>query len=144
MSDILIRFATPADAEQVADLSAQLGYSATPEETAARIADLTREKDHAIFIAEISGRPIAWMDIYVQRTLAVGTVTHIAGLVVDELHRSRGIGKLLLQDAEAWARERGCKVVRLTSNLTRSRAHGFYENLGYKVIKTQKAFAKEL
>ena len=55
-----------------------------------------------------------------------------------------GIGKLLMERAEMWAREHGCKIVSLRSNVIRERAHAFYERLGYKHVKTQKSFRKVL
>jgi hypothetical protein len=46
--------------------------------------------------------------------------------------------------AEAWAVEQGCSVVRLWSSVGRTEAHGFYEQLGYSNIKTQYSFAKSV
>ncbi len=36
-----------------------------------------------------------------------------------------------MQQAEPWAKERGCRSVRLRSNVVRPRAHTFYESLSY-------------
>jgi hypothetical protein len=49
-----------------------------------------------------------------------------------------------MERAEAWARERGCSIVRLSSSATRNVAHRFYESLGYMNIKTQYSFIKPL
>lgn len=68
----------------------------------------------------------------------------IGGLVVDERHRDAGIGRLLLEQAEAWARAKGCGTIRLRSNIIRKEAHQFYLNVGYSNNKTQHAFAKTL
>jgi hypothetical protein len=48
-----------------------------------------------------------------------------------------------MEQAERWAQARGSRSVRLRSNVVRSRAHTFYESLGYRVIKSQKAFCKD-
>jgi len=61
-----------------------------------------------------------------------------------EGHRSAGAGKLLLDEAERWAREHGCSAVNLRSNVIRERAHQFYLRNGYEHYKTQKAFRKKL
>ncbi len=68
----------------------------------------------------------------------------INALVVEEGHRSRGTGRILMQHAEQWARARGCSAVVLRSNVIRARAHAFYEKLGYQTLKTQKYFRKNL
>ena len=68
----------------------------------------------------------------------------IGGLVVDEDHRCCGVGRLLMQQAEQWAREKGCSEVYLRSNVVREGAHAFYEGIGYSSAKTSMAFRKAL
>jgi GNAT superfamily N-acetyltransferase len=68
----------------------------------------------------------------------------IGGLVVDERRRGAGVGRLLLEQAETWARTQGCTSVRLRSNIIRKEAHQFYLKRGYTLVKTQHAFAKPL
>ena len=55
----------------------------------------------------------------------------IEGVRVDASARSAGIGKRLIEWAIARARERGCRMVQLTSDKSRSDAQRFYENLGF-------------
>jgi GNAT superfamily N-acetyltransferase len=45
--------------------------------------------------------------------------------------RGRGLGTQLIEWALARCRERGCRVVQLTSNSDRADAHRFYERLGF-------------
>jgi GNAT superfamily N-acetyltransferase len=45
--------------------------------------------------------------------------------------RGRGIGQALVRDAIARAGTRGCRVVQLTSDLSRADARRFYESLGF-------------
>jgi GNAT superfamily N-acetyltransferase len=71
-------------------------------------------------------------------------VAEIAGLVVDAEWRGSGVGKLLMQRAEDWARANGLRMVVLRSNVIRSEAHAFYESIGYTRFKTQHAFRKQL
>jgi GNAT superfamily N-acetyltransferase len=68
----------------------------------------------------------------------------IGGLVVDGGYRKQGIGHRLLTRAEEWAAERGCALVRVSSNVKRVEAHGLYERAGYTNLKTQYAFAKRV
>jgi len=55
----------------------------------------------------------------------------IEGVRIDARFRSRGFGKTLLEWAIARSRERGCHMVQLTTNKSRSRAKQFYESLGF-------------
>ena len=100
--------------------------------------------DQVVMVAENGGAVVAWIDLHIEHSIAAGKTVQIAGLVVDENHRGSGVGRLLMRHAEEWARSNGCSSLRLRSNIIRSQAHEFYEKLGYKVTKTQKAFAKEL
>ena len=69
-------------------------------------------------------------------------VGRISILVVAEDHRNGGIGALLVAEAEKRLTARGCKMVEVTSNMRRERAHGFYEKLGYE--RTSFRFMKKL
>jgi ribosomal protein S18 acetylase RimI-like enzyme len=60
-----------------------------------------------------------------------GLVAQIENVVVDRAHRSRGVGETMMRFAVDRARERKAFRVQLTSNKTRTRAHAFYERLGF-------------
>ena len=141
---IEVRPARPSDAERVAALSGQLGYPCSPQEIEERLRRLERAKGHAVFVAERSGRVVGWVDVHVSRTVTTPTQAEVGGLVVEEACRGGGVGRLLMQRAEQWAREHECRVVRLRSNVIRADAHAFYTRLGYTEFKTQKNFRKEL
>ncbi len=139
-----VRFAGLEDAEAIARLSGQLGYPSTAAEAVARLLEIRRREDHAVFVAESGGTLLGWLHVLVSYSLLTDTAAEVAGLVIDERHRSAGVGRVLMEHAEQWARNMGCRLVRLRSNVVRTRAHAFYERLGYRVLKTQKAFCKDL
>jgi len=55
-----------------------------------------------------------------------GRRLYIDDLVTDEAHRSRGIGRTLLQHLEQYARNMQCDVLALDSGTQRTDAHRFY------------------
>ena len=55
----------------------------------------------------------------------------IEGVRVAASHRSKGVGRLLFEFAIAKSRERGCRIVQLTTDKRRPDAHRFYESLGF-------------
>lgn len=55
----------------------------------------------------------------------------IEAVRVDSGARSAGIGKALLERAIARSRERGCRLVQLTTDKSRAHARRFYEKLGF-------------
>ena len=144
-SRISIRMAQLSDAPRIAPLAGQLGYSSTPEQVASRLRDIFANAEHVIFVAErASGELAGYVDVFLFRTAASDVRAEIAGLVVEEASRSQNIGRMLMARAEDWARQNGCSECGLRSNVIRERAHRFYENLGYRVNKTQKSFRKKL
>lgn len=142
---IKVRAAEPGDFSQIAELAGQLGYPSTAEEIARRLAVIEKSSEQGVFVADSGdGRIAGWVGVFVQHTVESDACVEISGLVVDESCRSRGVGLRLLERAEHWAREKGCREVRLRSNVIRDRAHPFYERHGYEHVKTQKAFRKNL
>jgi GNAT superfamily N-acetyltransferase len=129
----------------MAQLSGQLGYPVTRQVIAARLEDALRDSSSIVVVAETSAREIAGFAQFVdQRLIEIDPRVEVAALVVDETSRGRGVGRLLLSHGEHWARERGCNIVNLRSNVIRAAAHVFYEHVGYRHYKTQKAFRKDL
>jgi len=143
-SDFTIRAARTGDQADLARLSTELGYPMTAEEAAERLREVADHADHALLVAESEGRLVAWLQVSFPRIFESPRQAEIAGLVVEEGARGRGIGAALVSAAESWARERGCAVLRVRSNVIRERAHGFYRRAGFAEIKTQQVFEKPL
>lgn len=79
------------------------------------------------------------------RVVACGQLTVLHGLSrrgtsrgliesvrVASSHRSGGLGERLIRRIIEIARERGCGMVQLTSDASRTRAHAFYARLGFE------------
>ncbi len=140
-----IRLARASDAEAVASLSRELGYENSLEEMHDRLQRLDGNPDHVVFVACTSDRNVVgWVDVYVSFHLQTGASAEIGGLVVGEGARSRGVGRLLVAQAETWARSKGMTHMRVRSNVKRSEAHRFYERENYIRSKTSAVFDKEL
>jgi GNAT superfamily N-acetyltransferase len=68
----------------------------------------------------------------------------VVALLVREELRGGGIGAALLDRCEKWALTRGCKLLMLSSQLFRERAHAFYRRQGFREVKRSAFFVKEL
>jgi GNAT superfamily N-acetyltransferase len=143
-SPSVIRLANTDDGSQLAGLAGQLGYPSNPAQVAARLADILSRPDQAVFVAVVEERIAGWVHVYACPTVESDLYAEIGGLVVDENHRGRGVGKALMARAEAWARGRAIHEVRLRSNIIRREAHQFYLGIGYENIKSQLTFRKAL
>ena len=140
-----IRPATEADVGPMAELTTQLGYPVDPQTLRERLADVrTRTEDGVLVAVDEHDRPIAWVHVALLATLEASHLAAINGLVVEEAHRSGGIGASLVDAAERWARDRGATAILVRSRSTRVRAHRFYERLGYIEVKRSHVFEKPL
>lgn len=138
-----VRSAAPMDAEAVALLLGELGYPATIEEAAARLATLAEIEDNIAMVAEVDGRVVGVATVDEMTVLhASGKVAQLTLLVVASCARRTGVGRTLVEAAEAWARRRGCVRIVVTSNERRTDAHEFYGRLGWE--HTGRRFSKLL
>jgi GNAT superfamily N-acetyltransferase len=139
-----LRGARTEDAAEVARLAGELGYPATAADMAARLAAILPVPRHRVTVAEEGGRLLGWIAAERRLTLESGERVEIVGLVVDAAARGSGIGRVLVEDAERWARGQGFDAIGVRSNVAREGSHPFYERLGYRRRKTQHAYVKPL
>lgn len=141
---IPVRPARVSDAEGIARLTAQLGYEIDGPAVSDRLSRILSQPGQRFLVAERDDRLVGWVHAIVWELVETGAFVVIGGLVVDRSLRKQGIGRALLANAEAWAVEQGCAVVRLWSSIARTEAHRFYQQLGYTNIKSQYSFVKSV
>ena len=87
--------------------------------------------DSGILLADEDGRIVGLASVYRDiLSIRYGQRCWLQDLVVSASHRSRGIGRLLLDAATEWARQRGCTHLELSSGTGRLDAHRFYVRAG--------------
>jgi GNAT superfamily N-acetyltransferase len=81
-----------------------------------------------VLVAEVDTALIGFATAYQDlRSVRFGLRAWVEDLAVAPEHRSRGVGKALLEGAKAWAREHGATRLALDSGEARRDAHRFYE-----------------
>ena len=142
---VSLRVASPADAPAVAALCGQLGYPSTTEQVAERLRRIEQNSAEVVLVAALASAEIAgWIQAGVVQRVMFAPYAEVGGLVVDAPQRGLGIGRALLDAAERWARERGCTMLRVRSNVVRHQAHRVYTRLGYALSKTQRVFERRI
>ena len=141
---VRLRPMTRDDIAQSVPLLAQLGYELSAEELARRFAAVTANPDHSLVIAELAGRVVGLLHVFVRPAIENPREAVVQAIVVDLAHRRSGIGMALMAQAERWGREHECRMVMLSSNVARAPAHAFYAGLGYRIAATSYVLRKEL
>ncbi len=129
-----IRPAVPADEEAVLALIEELfeppggrpkGYS--PERGREGLRRAVRHPEADVLVAVDGDSIVGLASVYADfLSIRYGKRCWLQDLVVSRDWRARGVGKLLLDAATAWARERGCTHLELSSGIGRIDAHRFY------------------
>jgi GNAT superfamily N-acetyltransferase len=150
---ITLRTALPADRDAVVSLIQQLNVfeadltgdrlrdhraaSDYHEELLQRLA----KRDGRVVVADEDGEVIAAMGFVVQTDAAymvedVREYAVVTDLVVDSRYRGRGIGQMLLNEAERLAREAGLKRLTIAALAANSRAERTYREFGFEPYVT--------
>jgi GNAT superfamily N-acetyltransferase len=139
-----VRQLSPEDAEDVAELSGQLGYAADAKAMRRRLEEMRSDENRIALGALLNGRLSGWIDASVERHLQAEDIVDIGGLVVSEDARGLGIGKRLCEEIEQWTRAQGIGRVRVRSQIKREDAHRFYLRDGYEKVETSLVFEKNV
>ena len=136
---VTLRLLESTDAEAVSALLPDLGYEATAEQVARRLAALREWPDQEAFVAD-DGRIVGLCHVQGVRMLNSEGYAEIQALVVSADCQGQGLGRKLVAHACDWAFARGYDRVRLRSGVQREAAHAFYEHLGFAKAKASYAF----
>jgi GNAT superfamily N-acetyltransferase len=133
-SPVLVTRAPQAgDANDLALLLAQLGYPADAQDIPDRLAAFDSNPAAYARVAVSEGHVVGLATAHVIRSLHKSeVVAMLTVLVVDERARGKGVGRMMVHEAEEWAVRCGASAISLTSALRRTGAHDFYRQLGYE------------
>lgn len=131
------------DAGTLAELMNELGYPTSVDEMAGRLRSIARDNAYHTVVAVSGARVVGVIGLglahFYERN---GDYVRILVLSVSPDHRGAGVGTMLLESAEKWARNAGASTVFVNSGNQRTEAHAFYTNHGYR--QTGLRFVKSL
>lgn len=143
---VTLRSAGPADESVILRLAEQLAaFPVPPWRTKVEIASAdheilreaiaTRRGDAVVLMAEnAAGNPIGVLFVSTRQDYFTAKPhAHVEVVALDPAAQGQGLGRLLMEEAERWARSRGYGSITLNVFATNSRAVAFYERLGYAV-----------
>ena len=128
---ITVRQATADDAEAIASLLTDEGYPSGPSDIVERLSRYSSEHSQVI-VADHDGEVLGFIAIHaLPRFEQSDRVVRVMALVVGAGERDRGIGHLLMAEAERLGRELGAAFAEVTAGHHRADARHLYESLGY-------------
>jgi GNAT superfamily N-acetyltransferase len=140
--EVTFREATRADVPVIVRLLADDPLGATRESPGEVIPGayfdafdaIDNDPNNAIIVAEIDGAIAGTLQLtYIPGlTYTGGERAQIEGVRIAAEHRGRGVGQVLVGWAIEAARERGCRVVQLTTDRQRPEAVRFYQKIGFR------------
>ncbi len=94
---------------------------------------IARDPNQYLFVAEQDGRVVGTFQLSFLPGLSYKGAWRgqIEAVRIAADLRGGGLGAQMVEWAIARCRARGCRIVQLSSNATRTRAHGFYARLGF-------------
>lgn len=145
MTAVMIRAARLQDAGDIAALCTELGYATSAAQMHSRLALLCNDNAHWVGVAEqLGARLLGWIHVARIFSLEAGEAAEILGLVVGAAARRRGIGKQLVETAQAWSGRLGLARIKVRSSTVRVDSHEFYPALGFARTKSQHVYDKPL
>jgi GNAT superfamily N-acetyltransferase len=142
---VIVRDANREDIEELTSLMTDLGYPATLDEFRVRFENIAAHPDYRTIVVvlndEIVGMAGLSKNIFYEMN---GNYMRILAFVVKQSARKLGIGKILIEASEEWAREQGLHTVVISSGnrAERDAAHAFYQKMGYAIKSS--GFVKKL
>ena len=128
---VTVRQATETDAEAIASLLTDEGYPSGPSDIVERLSRYSSEHSQVI-VADHDGEVLGFIAIHaLPRFEQSDRVVRVMALVVGAGERDRGIGHLLMAEAERLGRELGAAFAEVTAGHHRADARHLYESLGY-------------
>lgn len=136
--NLIIRQATEDDLQFILNLYAQ------PEMDNGNVLSLNEAKNifncmkqypnYTVYVALIDNNVVGTFALLIMDNLAhMGTPSGIVeDVAVDHEYHGQGIGKKMMEFVMEKCQEYGCYKVILSSNLKRTKAHKFYESLGFR------------
>lgn len=136
--EIQIRRAEQVDLPQILNLYAQTdmdnGEELPPDSARKLFNKLKKYPEYTIFVATCKGETVGTFSLLIMDNLVHGGAPSgiVEAVAVVPKYHGIGIGKKMMRFAMDRCREFGCYKLVLSTNLTRDKAHRFYESLGFE------------
>lgn len=145
MDKIFISILSEADLSSAQGLLSELSYDIPMDELTKRFENVMGREDHAVFVAkDASENALGLIHAYERAALEKPVEAYIQSLVVSKNARRSGVGKMLNEAAEEWAKDRELQSIALHTQVHRADAVSFYTKEGYAEITQSRMLRKKI
>jgi GNAT superfamily N-acetyltransferase len=111
----------------------ELGYAGLDlEQLKIRMEQMLSDGNYETFVARHDGAVVGFIGLCKGIAFETeGKYMRIIAFAVESRCQNKGIGTMLLNKAEQYARENSINLISVSSGLQREAAHGFYETKGF-------------
>ena len=135
-TSVVLRPATFDDADRIAALFTDEGYPAGPSDIVSRLERFDSIYSRVV-VADHDGELLGFIAFHaVPRFEHDDRIIRVLALVVDAGARERGVGHILMEEAERAGREVSAAFVEVTAGHHRPDARHLFESLGYDASVT--------
>ena len=143
-----IRVARPGDRPEWLRMRRALWDDCPDDQQVKEMVENLSSDVDVVFVAERPGGGLCGFLEAATRSRANGCdstpVGYIEGWYVDEDVRRLGVGRALVEAAEAWARSRGCRQMASDAEPWNTISHQAHGAIGYKEVSRLVLFTKDL
>ena len=142
LDNLILRTADKRDLPQLVRLLAEDALGTTREVLTEPLSEnyhlafqeITEDKNQTLLVVEYDHTVIGSCHLTVIPSLSFQGSRRLTleNIHIDKRYQGQGIGTWMIEQALALGREKGCKIIQLTTNKERFRAIAFYKKLGFK------------
>ena len=111
----------------------QLNPGMTAERYGRLLSDMVKQGNYFQVGCFLADKLVGVTGVWIGTQLWCGKFIEVDNFIVDEAHRSRGIGKCLLDWVVAKGKSEGCQIARLDTYVTLDKAQRFYFAQGFRI-----------
>ncbi|MDE7415810.1 MAG: GNAT family N-acetyltransferase [Lachnospiraceae bacterium] len=144
----MIQKATKNDIGVLANLAVLMWTEPSVDDLAAELSELLSREDAQIFLKYEDEIPVGFAQCQLRHDYVEGTETtpvgYLEGIFVMEHCRNKGYAKELLNECEAWAREKGCKEFASDCEIDNDGSFQFHKAMNFREANRIICFTKKL
>ncbi|PRO67094.1 aminoglycoside 6'-N-acetyltransferase [Alkalicoccus urumqiensis] len=141
------RVQTERDVQEAVTLASELWPESVREKLEREMQDSAVSRSASVWLARMDGRAVSFLHATIRREYVEGAeppTGYIEGVYTRQEARRKGIAGTLIQEAERWARERGCRWVASDSELDNAAGQQFHRASGFSEAARVVCFSKRI